>query len=172
MSYTSPGTTLTGLSHLNGETVYVWADGQERGNYTVASGQITVASSWTNVTVGLRHTATYQSNKLNESMPSSGYVAADQNKRVVSLGMVARNLWVPTFMYGSDANNLYPLPEIEDGKPVDDSATVSEYNELSFDFDGTYNPDSRVYIQAQGPVKVLALVYEIDDPAYQAAEKG
>ena len=57
--YTSPGVVITGLSHLEGYTVGVWADGQDRGTYTVSSDKITVTDLWTNVIVGIPYVADY-----------------------------------------------------------------------------------------------------------------
>lgn len=168
VSYTSPGTSITGLSHLEGETVGVWADGQDRGDFVVASGGITVPTAWTNVVVGLRHTAIYRSNKLNEYIGQSGYVTTNQVKRVVSIGLVAENFYPATFQYGSDENYLQYLPLIEDGTTFDHNATLSEYDKLPFEIDSTYDTDSRVYIKATGPATILSMVYEIDDPDYTA----
>lgn len=46
-------TTISGLSHLEGETVYVWANGKDLGSYTVASASITVSEAVTSAIVGL-----------------------------------------------------------------------------------------------------------------------
>lgn len=41
-SYGSPTTTIDGLSHLEGEQVYVWGDGSPQGPFTVSGAQITI----------------------------------------------------------------------------------------------------------------------------------
>lgn len=46
-------TTISGLSHLQGELVYVWANGKDLGSYTVAAGAITVSEAVTTAIVGL-----------------------------------------------------------------------------------------------------------------------
>lgn len=46
-------TTITGLSHLEGESVVVWANGKDLGSYTVASGSITASEAVTTAIVGL-----------------------------------------------------------------------------------------------------------------------
>lgn len=47
-------TTITGLSHLEGETVIVWANGKDLGSYTVSGAQITgVSEAVTSAIVGL-----------------------------------------------------------------------------------------------------------------------
>ena len=52
--YSGPATTtLTGLDHLEGESVVAWADGSKQGPFTVAGGAIALASSASTVSVGL-----------------------------------------------------------------------------------------------------------------------
>lgn len=111
--YSSPGTTITGLAHLEGLEVNVWGDGIDRATATVASGQITVTSSWTDVVVGVRHTAKYLSNRLGKYLNSS--VLTDE-KRVVRMGLVMRAVQLRTIKYGPDANTLQNMPEIEEGR--------------------------------------------------------
>lgn len=47
-------TTITGLSHLNGESVYVW-NGAKQGPYTVSAGSITIGTAVTDAIVGLAY---------------------------------------------------------------------------------------------------------------------
>lgn len=169
--YPSATTTISGLGHLDGETVGVWAEGKDRGDYVVSSGSITVPEAWNNVTVGLRYTATYVSNKLNAIMESYG-TNVNQQRRVVRIGLVARDLWQAGFKYGSDEDHMYSLPLIEDGTDTDLTVLVDDYDELPFEFDGCFNPDARVRITATGPANLLSLVYEIEDPEYQASKQS
>lgn len=69
-SYTAGGelrekaSTFTGLSHLEGETVSVLADGAERPQEVVAAGSITLATSASEVHVGLAPQALWVSQRL------------------------------------------------------------------------------------------------------------
>ena len=51
---------LSGNTHLEGESVALWADGRTIGTYTVASGIISPTGSYTNTTVGLPFTSIYE----------------------------------------------------------------------------------------------------------------
>lgn len=51
----TPGTTVTGLSHLEGEVVQIMGDGKFQGTKTVSGGQITLDASATKVLVGLQY---------------------------------------------------------------------------------------------------------------------
>lgn len=52
-------TTITGLSHLNGQSVYVWS-GTRQGPYTVSAGSITIGTAITAGIVGLAYTSTLE----------------------------------------------------------------------------------------------------------------
>lgn len=158
-TYVSPGTTITDLDHLEGETVGIWGDGQDRGDFVVASGQITVPASWTNVVVGLRYIADYISNKLSGYQQTS---VLTERKRIVDTGVALKNYWPGSLKIGPNISLLKDLPGIEDGKAIDVTATISEYNELPFEFDGEDESDPRIYMRATGPVTILALTYGIE----------
>ena len=64
-------TTISGLSHLEGETVKVFADGAVQDDKTVSSGQITIDSASV-VQVGLGFTSTLKPMRL-DSDPSMGF---------------------------------------------------------------------------------------------------
>ena len=60
----SGGNDIEDLSHLESETVTLWADGEPDTTYTVSGGEISPASSFTNYTVGLPYTSTFESMPL------------------------------------------------------------------------------------------------------------
>jgi hypothetical protein len=159
-AYTSPGTTISGLSHLEGLSVNVWADSQDRGEFTVSSGAITVGSSWTDVIVGLKYNADYTSNKLGQY---ANYSVLNKRVRVFSLGMIIRNLAPGALKYGYDLNNLDIMPEIEEGAPVSATALIEAYDQTPFEFNGDSEVDSRVSLRATGPCKIMAITYGIKD---------
>lgn len=159
--YSSPGATLSGLQHLTGETVKVWADGAVRGEYVVnGSGSINVGESHTDVVVGLPYKGQYISNKLSGFVK---YSTLTLRKRVLSVGMIARDICREGFIIGSSADNLYPLPSIERGKVINLNQLTDEYDEPGFEFSGDFNVDSRVHIECEAPCKIMALVYEIEE---------
>ena len=108
--YSSPGASVTGLDHLDGVLVYIWADGKERGSATVASGTINLpSSSYTDVVVGVRHVATYKSNRLGQYIPKD--VITDR-KRIFGLGLVMRNVVLSSLKFGPDSATLTAMPEV------------------------------------------------------------
>ena len=111
----APGATFGGLAHLEGLEVYVWADGVEKGRYTVSSGSINLLeSTWLDVVVGLRHTATWTSNKLARYVTNS---VLNYRKRVVQIGLVLRAVALRNFKYGPSSGSLQEMPDVDQGRP-------------------------------------------------------
>jgi len=61
----SPGTAVTGLTHLNGQVSRVRADGEVRANATPSSGAITLAETATVIEVGIDYTTTVKTMPIN-----------------------------------------------------------------------------------------------------------
>jgi hypothetical protein len=146
-SYTSPGSaTLTGLSHLEGETVYVWADGQDRGSFTVSSGQIIVDATYTNIVVGLGYTAQYKSTKL--AYASRAGTPLTQTKIISHIGFNLVDSNIYGFTYGRDFNNMENLPLSHECDTVDQHAIFESYDAPMIEFNATYSTDIRLCIQS------------------------
>ena len=112
---TSPGGTVTGLDHLEGLVVDIWADGQPRGRATVTSGQIGLDETvWTDVVVGVKHTAKWRSNRLARYIDENVF---NYRKRIKQMGLIAKSFAIRTFKYGTSEDSLSYLPDIENGRP-------------------------------------------------------
>lgn len=171
-SYTSytggPATAITGLGHLEGKEVVVWADGFDVGTddsvspwvqrYTVTGGQITLAVAASNVVVGLGYMAQFKSVKLGSML--------NKQKTVSQLGLIAADIHPKGLRYGPEFDSstftMNDLPEIEEGTLVGPGMRA-DYDEDAFIFPGTWNTDTRVCLQAQAPrpVTVLAITMDI-----------
>jgi hypothetical protein len=174
-----PIDTMTGLDHLAGLEVCVWADGAYVGNGTVTQfgtpgeldlGSLTLngdpsdASQSSNVIVGLQYTAQFQSTKL-ATLQRIGLM---EHKKVNKLGFIAENLHHKGIQYGPDFTNLYDLPEVEGGQVVAGDFVWDEYHEEQFPFGGEWDVDSRICLQGQSPkpATILAAIAE-----FQSVEK-
>lgn len=157
-TYTSPGTTITGLTHLEGETVTVWADGVNRGTFVVASGQITVPSAWTNVVVGLAYTADYTSNRI--SSYTSKVIELNRRKRITDVGLIMRDYYPGAVQLGPTIALLEAMPLSEAGTAAP-TTTQTDYDYVPFEFNGENETDPRIRIRATGPATILALTYTV-----------
>lgn len=155
-------TTITGLSHLEGETVVVWADGADVGTKVVASGQITLGVAASKVVVGLGYTAKFKSAKL--AYTSEKGTPLNQLKRVHHLGVILKNTHHKGLKYGRDFDNLWDMPDSMDWATVATGTIHSSYDQMMFEFDGEWNTDSRICLQASAPrpCTILAAVIGLD----------
>lgn len=166
-------TAITGLDHLEGEEVVCWgwntgtpftnadgdAIGRDMGVFTVTGGQITgLADAVTDAVTGLAYAAQYKSTKLAYAVDAG--TALTMKKRVAQLGLIARWLHASGLRYGPDFDSLDDLPMVERAATVDPDDMRSSYDEEQFPFDGRWDVDSRVCIEAASPrpATVLALV--------------
>lgn len=152
--------TIDGLDHLEGETVVVWADGVDMGTATVSGGEITLDDEVDEAIVGLPYTAQFKSAKL-ASLQSLGLT---QRKRIAKIGLVLADTHAQGLTYGPSFNDLDNLPGVERGEIVASTTVHTDYDEPPFEFDGEWDADSRVCLQAAAPrpVTVCGLVIEME----------
>ena len=143
-------------AHLtNGDTVVAWGDGVYIGEFTVASLQVDLGASYTSVVLGLGYTASFKSAKLAYAAALGS--ALTQKKRVSQLGLILKDTHILGVKYGSDAAHLDNLPKEYKGGIDDDDTIYESYDVPSFAFNGTWDSDSRIYLQAQAPFPVTVL---------------
>ncbi len=154
----STGQVITGLDHLDGETVIVWADGVDRGTFTVASNQIDLGASYTDVVVGLPYNATFKSSKL--AYAAGMGTALTQRKKLTHLALILYKTHCQGVQYGTDAAQLDELPLYEAGALVADDTIHDTYDSDSFEVNGSWGSDERLILTAAAPrpVTVLATI--------------
>lgn len=150
--------TITGLSHLEGESVVAWGSGKNLGTYTVSSGSITLSEAVTSCIVGLPYTAQYKSAKLSYASNSP----LNQKKKLNGLGVILYNTHYQGLKYGPDFDHLDALPLVEDGKITSANTIHSSYDKEMFEFEGTWDSDARICLQAQAPnpCTLLAITFQ------------
>lgn len=157
----TPVSTLSGLWHLEGETVSILADGNVFPQQVVTNGSITLSHPVTRAIVGLPYTCRAQTLPL--IVPDAGIEA--RRKRIVGLGIrlnKSRGL-----QYGRTLDNLYEMrPRTTEpyGHPAKMINGIS-YQMLSSNWDS----EGQTYFVQQNPLPVtlLSIVSDIevgDDP--------
>ena len=151
---------ITGLDHLEGESVIVWGNTKDLGTYTVAAGQIILSEAVTWCCVGLTYQADFKSVKPALATPHGSSLL--QKKIISQLGLLLADTHAQGLKYGPDFDHLDDLPVREDGADVDDDQMWTAYDEEAFPFPGTWDTDSRVCLRATAPrpCTLLALVVE------------
>ena len=145
LTYSGASTsTITGLSHLNGQTVKVLANGVVQTDKTVSGGSITLDEAATKVHVGLGYTHKYKSLKL--AYGSRGGTAVGKVKRVYGACFVLLDSYV--FSFGRDPDSLSEIV-----LPLDSNSDTPLYTGEKFeDFGGEWARDARLYIESDEPL--------------------
>lgn len=153
-----PTTTITGLSHLQGRECIVWADGKDKGTHIVTGGSITLDEQVSEAVIGLGYSAKYKSSKL--AYAADQGTALTMRKKLDALSLILLNTHYQGLQYGSDFDNMDDLPLVEAEAETAPDTVWEEYDTQPFEFDGTFDSDSRLCIQAAAPrpCTVLALV--------------
>lgn len=154
VSFTGLGSNvITGLSHLEGESVVCWADSEDKGTFTVSGGQITLVGSVSDGVVGLTYRARFRSVKMK-------YLT--KNKRIDAVGFVLANTHIRGITFGQDFDHMEPLPYTEGGETVDENYVYEDYEYSSIPNDGTYMENNRLCIEANAPRPCTVLAAIID----------
>jgi hypothetical protein len=166
--FTGPSATITGLSHLEGRPVILWGDGADlspddanrvQTTYAVSGGQFTAPVAVTAGVVGLPYDADHQSTKM--AYAAALGTALTQRKRIHSVGFILHRTYARHGLYfGSDGENLDPLPLMIGEAAVAANAIHETLDTEAVEFPGDWSTDARVWLKARAPrpVTVLAAV--------------
>lgn len=155
------GALVAGLSHLEGEEVVVWADGEDKGTFIV-TGAAVAQSYTTGAIVGLPYDAQYKSTKLAYATDGTTDTALCQKKKVSKIGIIACNIHPNGLQYGPDFTTMDDLPLVEDAEVIPPSTVRVAYDEEMFTFAGEWTTDARLCLQASAPRPVTILACVID----------
>lgn len=160
--------TITGLSHLEGQSVVVWGwntsspftatlpngdvvtIGKDLGTYTVSGGQITgLTSDVTNACVGLAYTAQFKSAKL--AYGAQMGTAVNQTKKIDHIGLVLYDTHCGGLTHGQSFTTMDDLPLVEEGATLDTNTVWPEYDQVMIELPGEWSTDARLCLQAASP---------------------
>lgn len=166
-----PAATITGLSHIEGEQVVVWADGRDYSYdtddttllYTVTGGQITLPTAVSSAIVGLRYQAPWQSAKLVQ-VPAQMGTAITRHKSISDIALVLADTHYRGLKFGRNFTDMDDMPSVEEGAAVAADTLHTDYDQEEIIFPGDWSTDERVCLQAQAPrpVTVVAAVITIE----------
>jgi hypothetical protein len=151
-------TIITGLSHLEGETVKVWGDSAIQADKTVSSGSITLETAAKVVQIGLGYPHKIKTLKIADGNKAG--TAVGKTKRINGVTFVMLNSH--TIEYGPSSSDLTKndFREVSDAM---DLATPLFTGELFVEFDGNWGSDPRIFIESDdaAPFTVLAIAPEV-----------
>lgn len=148
----SATTTISGLNHLEGETVSILADGSSHADKTVSGGSITLDRSSSKVHIGYSYTSLLQTLRL-EAGAEDG-VSQGKIKRIH--GVTARFLNTVGAEIGTDTTNLDRIP-FRDSSMDMDTAVPMFSGDKEISFPSGYDNDAKVMIRQDQPLPMTVL---------------
>jgi len=153
LSYSgSATTTISGLGHLEGQTVAILADGATHPRKTVTSGSITLERSATKVKVGLPYTSLLQTMRLDAG--SQDGTSQGKTKRIFDITLrIYESIGIEV---GPDLNNMERIPFRSSATLMDQAIPVFT-GDKEIEFRGNYETDGYVYVRQDQPLPLTIL---------------
>lgn len=151
-------TSITGLSHLIGEQVVVWANGKplvtdDAPKTVSAGGAITgLSESVTSAIVGLAYTGKFKSAKL--PYGAGGGTGVSQRKRMIDVSLLMADAGVRGIQVGRTFTEMtgLPLKNPSNGQPLSAGTHVlPAYDYDMFPMSGDWGTDERLCFQVTSP---------------------
>jgi hypothetical protein len=148
-------TTLSGLSHLEGQTVSILADGATHADKVVTSGSITLNSSVTKAVVGLKYASVLQTMRI-EGGAAEG-TSQGKTKRISKV--VLRLFETVGVKVGPNLDQLETVPFRSTSDPMDTPVSTFLAGDKEIEFRDDYNTDGYIVIKQDQalPCSVLAI---------------
>lgn len=148
--------TVTGIDHLEGMEVVVWANGKDLGTYTVSGGEVgPLTEEVEGAVIGLSYEARFKSVKQGISLEDGRTL--NQSRNIDKIGLVLADTHKNGLEFGPDFDNLDPLPDVEDGAVTDSDHVWEEFDKPSITFPGEWTTDARICLRAQAPRPVTVM---------------
>jgi hypothetical protein len=156
LSYSgSATTTLSGLAHLEGQTVSILADGAAHANKTVSSGAITLDRSATKACVGLSYDSILQTMRI-EGGAAEG-TSQGKTKRISKV--VLRLFETVGVKVGPSLTNLELIPFRTTSSLLSNPVDTLLSGDKEIEFNDDYNSDGFIFIKQDQPLpcSILAI---------------
>jgi len=145
-------TTITGLNHLEGETIQVLADGSAHADKTVSGGSITLDRSASVVHIGYSYNSNVETLRLEAGADdgiSQGKIKRIHNVTVRFINTVGAKV-------GPSSTDLDRIPFRDSSMSMDTAVPMFNGDKEVF-FPSGYDNDARVYIQQDQPLPMTVL---------------
>ena len=166
----SAGTSVTGLTHLEGKSVIVWAngepimDGDEPKTFTVSSGAITLESAVTGEVVA--GGCLIQGNGSLQGWltvwPDDSPIS--RKKQIMEVAPILYKTHIRGLKYGQSFDSMDYLPLEYLSETQTTSKLYDEYDQEGVGLPGDWQTDARLHLEMQAPlpctVQALSLVIE------------
>ena len=148
----SATTTISGLSHLEGQEVSILADGSTHPNKTVSSGGITLDRSATKVKVGLPYVSLLQTMRIDAG--SQNGTSQSKTKRIYEI--TARLYESIGIEIGPDLDNMERIPFRSSANAMNSGVNVFT-GDKDIEFRGNYETDGFIVVRQTQPLPLTIL---------------
>ena len=153
LNYSGSSTdTITGLDHLEGQTVSILADGSTHPDKTVSSGSITLDRNVTKAKVGLGYTSLLQTMRLDAG--SQDGTSQGKTKRIFDISIrLYESIGVEV---GPDLSNMERIPFRSSADAMDEGLGVFT-GDKEVEFRGNYETDGFIFVRQTQPLPLTIL---------------
>jgi hypothetical protein len=153
LSYSgSAATTISGLDHLEGQTVSILADGATHPDKTVSSGSVTLDRSALNVKIGLAYTSLLQTMRLNAG--SQNGTSQGKTKRIYDI--TVRMFETIGVEVGPNLNDMERIP-FRSSADLMDEGIPPFTGDKEVEFRGNYETDGFIFVRQTQPLPFTIL---------------
>ena len=153
LSYSgSAVSTISGLDHLEGQTVSILADGATHPDKTISSGSITLDRSAKNVKVGLAYTSLLQTMRLNAG--SQNGTSQGKTKRIYDI--TVRMFETIGVEVGPNLNDMERIP-FRSSADLMDEGIPPFTGDKEVEFRGNYETDGFIFVRQTQPLPFTIL---------------
>jgi hypothetical protein len=153
LSYSgSAASTISGLDHLEGQTVSILADGATHPDKTVSSGSVTLDRSALNVKVGLAYTSLLQTMRLNAG--SQNGTSQGKTKRIYDI--TVRMFETIGVEVGPNLNDMERIP-FRSSADLMDEGIPPFTGDKEVEFRGNYETDGFIFVRQRQPLPFTIL---------------
>ena len=142
--------TLSNLSHLEGETVQILAEGATHADKTVTSGSVTLDRKTSKAHVGLPYVSDFEMLRLDVGAQDG----TSQGKFNRFHRVIIRFLTTLGGFYGPDTDSLDQISFREGGDPMDTAVPLFT-GDLELEWDGAYDSDNHIFYRQTQPLPVI-----------------
>jgi len=148
----SAASTISGLAHLEGQTVSILANGAAHPNKVVSSGEVVLERSATKVKIGLPYTSLLQTMRIDAG--SQNGTSQSKTKRIYDITVrLYESIGVEV---GPDLNNMERIPFRSSANAMNSGINVFT-GDKEVEFRGNYETDGFIFVRQTQPLPLTIL---------------
>lgn len=159
-----PISAVTGLWHLEGETVKVVVDGNVLPDQVVEGGSVELGTPGTKITIGLAYTC------IAQTLPPTASDGTIEGRKKRHVGVKARLFNSRALKVGAKLTKLYPLKERTDEAYAE--PTRLQTGVRGYSIEDSFNTEGQIYYVQEDPLPATILGFVTDTVLGDVSQRG